>query len=300
MTPLQLLAPAKVNLHLRVLARESSGYHQLETLFTMLELADAVAVEIMPGESSITLQEEGASPCPPRENLAFRAALAFQRHTGISEGVRIRLRKVLPTGGGLGGGSSDAAAVLRLLNRLFNDPVPRWELAELGGELGSDVPFFLSPSPLALAWGRGNRILPLRPLPPAPVVLALPPLAVSTPKAFQALALQREGIHPDGATLLERNFPGGWDGVARRAVNDLESPVLSGNPELAPILEALRRSQPRLALLAGSGSSLFAIYRSEAEAEEVARSMKEGFPEVRWVVTRTLDRPPEIQEAPQA
>ncbi|MEX2526387.1 MAG: 4-(cytidine 5'-diphospho)-2-C-methyl-D-erythritol kinase [Gemmatimonadota bacterium] len=298
MNPLQLLAPAKVNLHLRVLARESSGYHQLETLFAMLELADAVAVELTPGESSVTLQEEGASPCPPQENLAFRAALAFRRHTGISEGVRIRLRKVLPTGGGLGGGSSDAAAVLRLMNRVFNDPLPRWELAELGGELGSDVPFFLSPSSLALAWGRGNRILPLRSLPPAPVLLALPPLAVSTPKAFQALTLQREGVNPTGATLLERSFPGGWDGVARRAVNDLEPPVLQGNPELAPILEALRRTQPRLALLAGSGSSLFGIYRSDTQAGEVAQSMEERFPEVRWVLTRTLDRPPEIQEAP--
>jgi len=134
-------APAKVNLSLRVLARERSGYHQLETLFCALELRDEIEIER--GGGALSLQVEGAELGPPEENLVHRAAVAFHDAAGIRPDTRIRLRKRIPAGAGLGGGSSDAAATLAALNALHGAPLGPTHLLRLGAELGSDVPFFL-------------------------------------------------------------------------------------------------------------------------------------------------------------
>ncbi len=214
MRRLRTLAPAKVNLRLRVLAREDSGYHQIETLFQALDFGDEV--EVAEGDRGIRLEVEGMDVGPVEENLAYRAAVSFLDRLRGDGGVSIRLRKRVPPGAGLGGGSSDGAAVLRLLAALHPGAVGEEALLEIAAGLGADVPFFLAPSPLALAWGRGDRILPLSPLPPRPVLLALPPLAVDTPGAYGMLDEVRGSGWAAGPALLRR-VPASWQEVGEVA-----------------------------------------------------------------------------------
>ncbi|CAN5699050.1 4-(cytidine 5'-diphospho)-2-C-methyl-D-erythritol kinase [soil metagenome] len=274
-------APAKVNLFLRVLAREESGYHQVETLFQALELADDVTLEFQPEPGAIRLHVVGVPPDalgPPETNLVVRAARLLLDAVGTeTPGLRIHLVKRIPHGAGLGGGSSDAATVLRGLNELLGRPLEPPRLATLGGQLGADVPFFLCGSPLALAWGRGDRVLPLPPLPAADVLVALPEARISTPDAYARLAQWRaeRQLTAAPARLLGEGFPdsagatpsgGGllpwssWGAVARAAGNDFALALHDGYPELAAIRDTLERSGARPALLSGSGSAVFGVF----------------------------------------
>ena len=171
---IRIHAPAKVNLALRVLAREDSGFHQLETLFSALEFGDVLTLQL--GGSGITLNLDGLHLGPPEENLVYRAAKGFKELARVEEGMEIHLEKRIPIRAGLGGGSSDAAAILRGLHFLFPGRLGEETLLQLAASLGADVPFFLCGSGLALAWGRGDRILSLPALPSASVLLAIPPM----------------------------------------------------------------------------------------------------------------------------
>lgn len=282
-----LAAPAKVNLFLKVLHRRGDGFHELETLFQAVELCDRVTVARE--GTGVALAVDGPDLGPLEENLAHRAARAFLRRVGAGrgEGVRIRLEKRIPAGAGLGGGSSDAAAVLRCMNALWSagEPgggaIPGQSLADLGAELGSDVPFFLGGSALALGTGRGEILRPLHPLPSAHLVLVLPPAHVATGSAYGALAHGRE-LHPpppreawDPAALAR-----GWDGLARAAVNDFETVVPHAHPQVAASLQALREAGGAPVLLSGSGGACFGHFadgtRAAAAAERVAGSL--GWP----------------------
>jgi 4-diphosphocytidyl-2-C-methyl-D-erythritol kinase len=309
-------APAKVNLRLRILAREVSGYHQLETVFAALEFGDTLRMSITKGGVELTAQ--GLSTGPVRENLVHRAAVAFLERGGVDAGVQIHLEKRIPVGGGLGGGSSDAAAALRGLHTLFPGALSFEDLLQIAGGLGSDVPFFLCGSPLALAWGRGGRLLPLPPPPSAPVLLALPPVAMPTAEAYRLLArvpglgsggdagrsevlrpdaLDLEGLRPE-AHATETGRPGSpqvlpveglanWEGLSALAVNDFEEVVLPVFPLLRQLREALRETHPRLSLLSGSGACLFAVYEEEGEAALGKGRLEKGFPQCSFLLTRT-------------
>ncbi len=294
----RLRAPAKVNLLLRVLAREESGFHQLETLFQALELADAV--EVLPGAKGRgpALELSGVKPGAlgtVDENLAVRALRLLSEAAGVPPDFGIRLEKRIPHGAGLGGGSSDAAAVLLAANRLLGAPLSRAELAAMGGRLGADVPFFVAETPLALGWGRGDRILPLPPLPRAAVLLALPPWGIATPAAYAALARHREGASAPGSALL-----GGpdapwrdWDAVARAAENAFEAALFPEHPTLSRIRGALRAAGAAPALLSGSGSAVFGVFAGldpdtpfpDPVQEEVRR--RAGVDGLRLVATTT-------------
>src|SRR5207253_9684882 len=169
----RITAHAKLNLLLRILAREaSSGYHQIETAFTLLELADELVVTR--AGSGIALTVHGPDLGPPEANLAVRAARAVLEATADKFGVTIELTKRIPVRAGLGGGSSDAAATLHAVNALAGDIVPRPERLHFAARLGADVAFFASGAPAAVAWGRGERLLRLTPPPAAPVLVAVP------------------------------------------------------------------------------------------------------------------------------
>lgn len=292
---LTLEAPAKVNLFLRVLAREEGGYHQLETLFQLLELADRLFLE-RTSRPGVELEVLGAELGPPRENLAWRAATGVLDAAGGSAGslggVRIVLEKRIPHGAGLGGGSSDAAAVLRGMNRLLGSPLPLEHLLVLAASLGSDVPVFLSPSSTTLAWGRGDRLLPLAPLPGASILLALPDFPVATPEAYRRLAEWR-GTRADGRgrwrgpALLDASALRDWGAVAAAAENDFEGPVFAWHPHLGEIRDALRHSGAGVALLSGSGSALLGVFQGDGEAAAAAVALEETFPSVRFLVTRS-------------
>lgn len=289
---LSVAAPAKVNLFLRILARDDGGFHQIETLLATLDFADELVLERSPG--GVVLHVEGPAPTDPRENLAGRAAFAFFRAAGIDEGVTLHLEKRLPSGAGLGGGSSDAGATLRGLNRLFGEPLTLDALMRVGAELGSDVPFFVAGAPLALAWGRGERLLQLPPLPPAPALVLAPDFTIRTKDAYAAVAKARgaracasEGRALDLDTLAS------WEGVARLAENDFEPVLLGSHPALARPLGVLRRSRALFALLSGSGSALFAIYsREEERAAAMETLAAEGVGTI--VAATTLHSVPDV------
>jgi 4-diphosphocytidyl-2-C-methyl-D-erythritol kinase len=332
-------APAKVNLFLRILAREEGGYHQIETLFQALELSDRVKLrvseaEVRPregarpageGAGAVTLSVEGVEEGAlgsPDSNLAVRAARAFLDEArldgpGGPPSVAIHLEKHIPHGAGLGGGSSDAAAVLRGLGDLFPDALAPERLHALAGELGTDVPFFLGGGPLALGWGRGDRLLRLPPLPSRRVVLLIPEAPIATPWAYQVLAAHRdargEGAAPArvlGPELLEprtgevgRNPRGTeddgtggpshsrWDRVAASAENAFQVALEPHRPELGHLRRGLAAAGAAPALLSGSGSSLFGIFASPSEAERAEAELAHRFPGVRRIRTRTLVAP---------
>lgn len=261
----EIAAPAKVNLRLKVLAQQTSGYHALESVFCAISLADHLSVEV--AEDGIELLVEGGiDPGPAADNLVTRAARRFYLALGSSSGVRIRLRKFIPSAAGLGGGSSDAAATLIALNHLHHGPFSRARLIEIGGELGSDVPFFLCGSPLALAWGRGDRLFPLDPLPSLPVVVAHPGVAMPTGQAFQRIAELRGGGFEPGAASFEVGSLDSWNSLATVAENDFEAVAFEKIAPLAAAKRTMLEAGAVIALLAGSGSSFFGVFPDDATA----------------------------------
>ncbi len=263
-----LTCPAKVNLFLRVLAREADGMHGLETLFCRLALADELTVE--PAGSGIALEVDGAELGPVEENLAWRAADAVLAATGRRTGVAMRLVKRIPAGAGLGGGSSDAASALLAVNRLAGNAIPRGELFHLAARLGADVPFFLSEAALALAWGHGTRLLRLPALPLRPMLLVIPEQRVATVDAYRWVDEIRQGSSGRGSVALDLSLLGDWSDLARLSGNDFEAATFGRHPPLREGFEALAGTRPLLCRMSGSGSALVAVYRSERDRDEAA------------------------------
>lgn len=249
-------AQAKVNLRLCVLAREASGYHQLESLFLRIDLADSVRVA-----TDTTLRELHCPgvDLPQERNLAFRAAVAFSEAANWPTGFRIDIEKRIPAGGGLGGGSADAGAVLRALNALAPEPLPAAQLNALALQLGADVPFLATDAPYALGFGRGERLLALPTLPGREILLALPPFGVETKAAFEWFAAappRRAGaVAPLTLDDLDR-----WDRLTPLAVNELEDVVVQRHPEVGQCVEALRGAGAKIARMSGSGSTSFGVF----------------------------------------
>jgi 4-diphosphocytidyl-2-C-methyl-D-erythritol kinase len=291
---IRIRAHAKLNLFLRVLARESDGFHGLETLFCLVDLADELVAERREG-SEVTIEVEGADVGPPAENLAVRSALAVLGATRERFGIHLTLSKRIPTRAGLGGGSSDAAAALIAVNRLAGDAIPRHELLQLAAKLGSDVPFFLSGAPLALAWAHGERLLRLPPLPPAPALLLTPPVPVSTPQAYGWVDEARQSVGRRGAVVLDLDALSTWGDIGRMAGNDFESAVFGRHPAVRAAFEALVGTRPLVCRMSGSGSAIFAIYRSERDREDAQMMLGRKY----GVLTpaRTLSSPPPGPEA---
>ena len=287
MSAVRIHAPAKVNLRLSVMAREASGHHQLETIFQGLEFGDEVEVRL--GGEGVHLDVLGPSPCAPEDNLAYQAAMAFGRRAGICDGIAIRLTKRIPAGGGLGGGSSDAAAVLKALNEMFRGGLETAALSRIAADLGADVPYFLSTSPLALAWGRGDRCMALSPLPSAPVLLCLPDEEVETRQAFAALARAREATPAPAPTgALDPEALGTWRGIAGLAVNDFEPVVFGTHPVLGRLHGALEATGPIVCRLAGSGAAVFAVYGDAEDRDAALVRLSSRFPGHRFLATSTL------------
>lgn len=261
-------AHAKLNLFLRILARESSGYHQIETAFTLLELADELELRRTP--SGVTLDVDGPDLGPQAENLAVRAAQAVLAATGEKFGVSITLKKNIPVRAGLGGGSSDAAAALHAVNALAGNAVPRHELLHFAAKLGADVAFFASGAALAVAWGRGERLYRVPPPPAMPVLIAVPSIAVATPDAYRWWDERNATPAARGPVVLEPDAFATWGSIGRLGGNDFETPVFGHHPELRELYERLAGTGPIWVRMSGSGSAVAAIYKKEGERDEAA------------------------------
>ena len=263
-TEVRILAQAKINLYLRILARETSGYHQLETLFLRLTLADEIVVRT--GVAGRTVDCRGADAGPMERNLAYRAALAM-RDAGGPDTFAIEIDKRIPIGAGLGGGSADAAAVLRALNAAAQRSLPDEQILSIAGRLGADVPFLASRSAMALAWGRGERMLAVVPPPSRPVLVLAPPFGVSTPAAYGWVdAAQSPRANP---LLLVPEALAGWSALERLAHNDFEPVVAARHPEIASLLGALRTAGANPAMMSGSGSAVFGVFSERPQEPAV-------------------------------
>jgi 4-diphosphocytidyl-2-C-methyl-D-erythritol kinase len=260
--------PAKVNLFLRVLSREADGYHGIETVFCRVALADTL--QMTRTDRGVALAVEGADVGPVESNLAWRAADTVLSATGRKFGVTMRLTKRIPAGAGLGGGSSDAAAALLLTNQLANHAVPRAELLQMAYRLGADVPFFMLESQAALGWAHGQRLLRLPPLKPMPMLLLSPPIAIPTVEAYGWVDQARQHADPRGSIALDLDVLGSWSDIARLAGNDFESAVFGRHPQVRAAFESLVGTSPLLCRMSGSGSTLFAVYRTERDRDDAA------------------------------
>jgi 4-diphosphocytidyl-2-C-methyl-D-erythritol kinase len=270
---LSVAAHAKVNLFLRILAREQNGYHQIETAFALLDLADTL--DVRRTASGVALDVDGPDLGPPEENLAVRAARAVLEATGNRFGVALKLTKRIPVRAGLGGGSSDAAATLHAVNALAGNAVPRHELLHFAARLGADVPFCASGAPLALAWGRGERLFRLTPLPAAPVLIAVPPVAVATPEAYGWWDAANPAPSGRGPVVLDADALATWGSIGRLGGNDFESPVFGKHPGLRALYERMAATGPVWVRLCGSGSAVAAVYKKERERDDAALQLGE-------------------------
>lgn len=274
---LKLDAHAKLNLFLRVLAREESGYHSIETLLIRLSLADEVRLETSrKGGVRITVTGDASVPTDST-NLCVRAAEGMIRETGYDGGVEIGLVKRIPVGAGLGGGSADAATVLLGLQALLGDPLGPGALYRLAGELGSDVPFGLIDSPMALAWERGRRLLPLAAPHPLPVAIVVPSFPIAAGDAYGWLVEDRaSGLAsaPGPAGLPAPGLLTDLETIVASAANDLEDPVFRRHPGLREIRDALQEKGARVALLCGSGSCVAGVFETEAARDRAVRSFE--------------------------
>jgi 4-diphosphocytidyl-2-C-methyl-D-erythritol kinase len=270
----RVAAHAKVNLFLRILAREaapaaSPGYHQIETAFALLELADELVATRTGG--GVTLTVHGPELGPVEENLAVRAARAVLDAIGGGFGVALELTKRIPVRAGLGGGSSDAAASLHAVNALAGQPVPRTELLHLASRLGADVAFFASGAPAALAWGRGERLFRLVPAPPAaPALVAVPATAVATPDAYRWWDELHAEPAARGPLVLDADAFSSWGSVGRLGGNDFEIPVFGRLPPLRALFERVAGTHPYWVRLCGSGSAVAAVYANERLRDDAA------------------------------
>ena len=275
---MNIAAPAKLNLRLRVLGRRADGFHAIETLLVRLRLADTV--ELGTRDEGIELHVEapaGFGAVPDDDtNLCWRAARSFYDEIGRPPGVAIRLAKRIPVAAGLGGGSSDAAAVLVGLNRLLGASFDRGVIAGLAGRLGSDVPFFAAQTPCALAWGRGQRVLPLSPPPARPVLVLRPDFGISAAEAYGWWSEDTVSTEAAPEILPAPGRLVSWESIAELAGNDLASAVERRHPELAAARRALAKAGATVALLCGSGSCVAGIFPGEAERDAARAALVAG------------------------
>lgn len=277
---LRLEAPAKINLSLRVLRRREDGFHEITTRMAPLALADRLTLEIPGDAPSGTVGFTCDDPTIPGDenNLAVKAVRALEKHTGVLPGLRLHLEKHIPHGAGLGGGSSDAAAVLRGLGELLGIPFPALHAA--AAETGSDVPFFLYNSTCDCT-GRGEQVTPVPGFDWRPRLLLLkPPFGVPTPDAYQRWFGSRE---VPGFLYIPQYTPGG------ELSNDLERPVFEKYPVLGLLKSQLLTCPGVLAaLMSGSGSTVFAVLTAEADAAAITAAAEEVVGAGLWACDTSL------------
>ncbi len=273
MPAMQVFAPAKINLSLKILRRRSEGFHEIETLIASISLHDEIKIDKIDIEKEIKFRCDDPSVSSGEDNLVVRAANRFFAATKLTPAVSIELKKKIPHGAGLGGGSSDAAATLLALNRLFETNLTREELAKLGSNIGSDVPFFIFES-AAICRGRGELVTPMKLPEQLSILLLKPDFVVATAWAYSRWHDSRE---IPGVTYAAQKFAG------ETFVNDLERPVLEKFVFLAQLkMWLLRQPEVGAALMSGSGSTIFAVMRDSGRANELAKRVKAKIDSELW------------------
>ena len=282
------LACAKINLFLRVTGRRADGYHELDSVFIPISLADEIRLEVRKSEeASITLNCDAPALLSSQSNLATRAARAFMKEFELAAQIQIDLKKKIPIAAGLGGGSSDAGAVLRMLASAaeIDDPDDLAAIRRIALSLGADVPFFLDPRPSRVT-GIGELIAPMPKVPRIPIVIAAPPFEVPTATIFRALKPEHWSGPASDADI---------DAIVRGeispaiTVNDLAATAIAQFPEIRRLKALLEESGARAAQMSGSGGAVFGVFDSLEDAERAAEKLKRRAPFATVAAATTLD-----------
>jgi len=272
-----LHSPAKINLWLRVLGKRTDGFHEVHTRLCRLALGDTIEIDHLGDGTNVTLTCTDPTVPVDETNLAMKALRAFESRTGRQSSWCLHLEKRIPAGAGLGGGSSNAATVLKACNELCGRPLSPAQLLELGGQIGSDVPCFLLDTSAADGSGRGENVTPADFPWKLPLLLIKPPFPIPTPWAYKRWAASIQ--HP-GVLYSQQLCP--WGGM----VNDLERPVFEKHL-LLPTVKTwlLSHGEVLAALMSGSGSTMFAITDTASHAEDLATKAREWWGETCWIQT---------------
>ena len=280
-------AYAKVNLSLDIVSKMDDGYHFMKTVMQTVSLSDEITVGCAPGEGI------GVDPGLPylpgdERNIVTKAALAFYRHTGITGlFTHIRIKKNIPVCAGLGGGSSDGACVLRMLDRMFGTDLGIKALEAIGAGIGSDVPFCVAGG-TSLAEGRGSILTALTPIPPSFIVVCKPPFNCSTPELFGRIRCEKIRARPDTDGMVAALQQGDLSAVARRMYNVFEDVLPRGLREITDIKYALLDKGALGAVMTGSGPSVIGLFDNEADAQLAFRHLKQSY--VECYLTKTVER----------
>lgn len=276
-------APAKINLGLDTLFKRPDGYHELAMIMASVDLSDHVTLSTLP-ENKIIVETNKAFLPNDKKNHAYQVAEAVREKFGITTGIKITIDKKIPIAAGLGGGSTDAAATVRGLNRLFQLDLSLPEMAEIGLVAGSDVPYCVY-GKTALVTGFGEIVTPIPDLPPCWVVLVKPPVSVSTPKIFQALQVEKVS-HPDIAALEQAIIFGDYPQLIQHLGNSLEEVTCEKYPIVTKVKEKMLRFGADGAMMSGSGPTVFGLCQKYSRAQRVYNALK-GFCDEVYLV-RTL------------
>ncbi|QHN47989.1 4-(cytidine 5'-diphospho)-2-C-methyl-D-erythritol kinase [Geobacillus stearothermophilus] len=271
---LSIKAPAKINLSLDVLYKRPDGYHEVKMVMTTIDLADRIELIPLPEEDVIRIVSQNRFVPDDCRNLAYQAAKLMKETFSIRQGVAISITKHIPVAAGLAGGSSDAAATLRGLNKLWQLGLTVRELAELGAQIGSDVAFCVYGG-TAVATGRGEIITPIPSPPPCWVVLAKPLIGVSTADVYRNLQLEHV-CHPDVDAMVKAIERQDYEGICRLVGNVLEEVTLKKYPEVAHIKEQMKRFGADAVLMSGSGPTVFGLIEHDSRMQRVYNGLR-GF-----------------------
>ncbi|MBD3922818.1 4-(cytidine 5'-diphospho)-2-C-methyl-D-erythritol kinase [Paenibacillus sp. PR3] len=274
-------APAKINLLLDVLHKRNDGFHEVEMIMTMVDLADRLEMEELQRDQIIISSQAGYIPLDEK-NLAFQAARLIKDRYDVRKGVYIHLDKKIPVAAGLAGGSSDAAAALRGLNRLWGLGISDEELCVLGAELGSDVPFCVTGG-TAIATGRGERLERIDNPPQCWVVLAKPPINVSTADVYGRFKASELKSHPSMKDMLDAIAKGSFNDMCTSLGNVLEEVTLKYYPEVLQLKESMQKLGAEGVLMSGSGPTVFGLVSKEAKLARIYNGLR-GFCKEVYVV----------------
>jgi len=266
-------AYAKINLSLDIVSKMADGYHDLRTVMQTVSLNDEITIECTPGEG-ISLNA-GLPYLPDDErNIASKAANSFFKHTGITGyHTKITIKKNIPVCAGLGGGSTDGACVLRMLDKMFKTELGRETLETLGNEIGSDVPFNIEGG-TKLAKGRGEILTDLPPIPFCHIVICKPPFSCSTPELFGRVKCEKIKARPDTDGLVKALEKGDLGSIARRMYNVFEDVLPRGKSEITDVKSVLLDFGALGAVMTGSGPSVFGVFDSKEKAQNAYKQLK--------------------------
>lgn len=274
MEQLKIKARAKINLTLDVIGKRPDGYHEVAMVMQTIDLYDMITLTVIPDGIEVTANHPDIPTGPA--NLAYKAAEII-KPAGFFGGVRIHIEKNIPMSAGLAGGSTDAAAVLTGLNRLWGLDKSSADLLELGGRIGSDVPFCILGG-TALATGRGEKLTPLPPAPEMWLVLAKPPVDVSTKEVYGRFTREMVDRRPDNGAMVNALLAEDVPGIAGNLVNVLESVTLRLYPEISTLKERLLRAGAQAVLMSGSGPTVFGLVSDREAAQQTAERLRRECP----------------------